>query len=63
MEPFAFTARDGLTIHGYLTFPAEVERTDLPAVLVVHGGPWTRDGWGWIPRLSGWPTAVISVCM
>ncbi len=46
MEPFAFTTRDGLTVHGYLTFPAEVERTDLPAVLVVHGGPWTRDGWG-----------------
>lgn len=46
MESFTFTARDGLAIHGYLTFPAEVERTDLPTVLVVHGGPWTRDGWG-----------------
>jgi len=45
-EPFKFTARDGLTIHGYLSFPAGVERTDLPTVLVVHGGPWTRDGWG-----------------
>ena len=22
MEPFSFTARDGLTIHGYLSFPA-----------------------------------------
>jgi dipeptidyl aminopeptidase/acylaminoacyl peptidase len=50
MEPFAFTARDGLTIHGYLTFPPGVERTDLPAVLVVHGGPWTRDGWGLDPE-------------
>lgn len=43
MEPFAFTSRDGLAIHGYLTFPPQVERTDLPAVLVVHGGPWARD--------------------
>jgi len=43
MEPFAFTSRDGLTIHGYLTFPPQVERTDLPAVLLVHGGPWARD--------------------
>ncbi len=43
VEPFAFTARDGLTIHGYLTFPPQVERTGLPAVLLVHGGPWTRD--------------------
>ncbi|WP_281259749.1 prolyl oligopeptidase family serine peptidase [Mycolicibacterium palauense] len=22
------------------------ERADLPAVLAVHGGPWTRDAWG-----------------
>lgn len=43
MEPFAFASRDGLAIHGYLTFPPQVERTHLPAVLVVHGGPWTRD--------------------
>ena len=43
MEPFAFTSRDGLAIHGYLTFPPQIERTDLPAVLVVHGGPWARD--------------------
>ena len=21
MEPFSFTSRDGLTIHGYVTFP------------------------------------------
>jgi dipeptidyl aminopeptidase/acylaminoacyl peptidase len=50
MEPFSFTARDGLTIHGYLTFPADVERADLPAVLTVHGGPWIRDGWGLDPE-------------
>ncbi|HTX93556.1 MAG TPA: S9 family peptidase [Mycobacterium sp.] len=43
MEPFAFTSRDGLAIHGYLTFPPHGERTHLPAVLVVHGGPWARD--------------------
>jgi dipeptidyl aminopeptidase/acylaminoacyl peptidase len=46
MEHFTFNSRDGLTIHGYLSFPASGERTDLPAVLVVHGGPWARDGWG-----------------
>ncbi|HET9771881.1 MAG TPA: S9 family peptidase [Acidimicrobiia bacterium] len=46
MEPFSFTARDGLEIHGYLTFPPGVERRDLPAVLMVHGGPWARDSWG-----------------
>ncbi|MDH6198299.1 dipeptidyl aminopeptidase/acylaminoacyl peptidase [Mycobacterium frederiksbergense] len=46
MEPFSFTARDGLTIPGYLSFPPGVERCGLPAVLVVHGGPWSRVEWG-----------------
>ena len=50
MEPFSFTSRDGLTIHGYATFPPEAERTGLPMVLNVHGGPWARDAWGYDPE-------------
>jgi dipeptidyl aminopeptidase/acylaminoacyl peptidase len=50
MEPFSFTARDGLTVHGYATFPAGAERTGLPTVLNVHGGPWARDFWGYHPE-------------
>jgi len=50
MEPFTYTARDGLTVHGYLTFPPGVERSGLPAVLNVHGGPWARDAWGFDPE-------------
>jgi dipeptidyl aminopeptidase/acylaminoacyl peptidase len=50
MEPFSFTARDGLTIHGYVTFPPEAGRSGLPAVLNVHGGPWARDYWGFNPE-------------
>ena len=50
MEPFSFTSRDGLTIHGYATFPPGVDRRDLPAVLDVHGGPQVRDEWGWNPE-------------
>jgi len=46
MEPFSFTARDGLIIHGYATFPPEAGRSGLPMVLNVHGGPWARDAWG-----------------
>ena len=49
-EPFSFTARDGLEIAGYLTYPAGVERRDLPTVLNVHGGPWARDEWGFNPE-------------
>jgi dipeptidyl aminopeptidase/acylaminoacyl peptidase len=50
MEPFSFTARDGLTVHGYATFPPGAERTGLPTVLNVHGGPWARDSWGFDPE-------------
>ena len=46
MEPFSYQARDGLTIHGYATFPPGAGRTGLPMVLNVHGGPWARDTWG-----------------
>ena len=47
MEPFSFTARDGLVIHGYATFPPDGPRAALPTVLNVHGGPWARDAWGY----------------
>jgi dipeptidyl aminopeptidase/acylaminoacyl peptidase len=50
MEPFAYQTRDGLTVHGYLTFPPDGSRSDLPTVLNVHGGPWHRDTWGFVPE-------------
>jgi dipeptidyl aminopeptidase/acylaminoacyl peptidase len=50
MEPFSFSARDGMTIHGYVTFPVGVPRENLPSVLNVHGGPWARDTWGYHPE-------------
>jgi dipeptidyl aminopeptidase/acylaminoacyl peptidase len=50
MEPFSFTTRDGLTVHGYATFPPGGGRSGLPAVLDVHGGPQARDVWGWNPE-------------
>jgi dipeptidyl aminopeptidase/acylaminoacyl peptidase len=50
MEPFSFTARDGLEIHGYVTFPPGQSRSSLPAVVDVHGGPQVRDSWGYNPE-------------
>jgi dipeptidyl aminopeptidase/acylaminoacyl peptidase len=50
MEPFSFPARDGLVIHGYATFPPGLDRTGLPAVVNVHGGPQVRDTWGYQPE-------------
>jgi dipeptidyl aminopeptidase/acylaminoacyl peptidase len=52
MEPFSFMARDGLTIHGYASFPPGAERRGLPTVLNVHGGPWARDTWGLNPEVQ-----------
>ncbi len=50
MEPFSFTARDGLTVHGYASFPPGADRSGLPTVINVHGGPWVRDVWGYNPE-------------
>jgi dipeptidyl aminopeptidase/acylaminoacyl peptidase len=52
MEPFSFTARDGLEVHGYLSFPPGSSRSGLPTVLNVHGGPWYRDTWGFNPEVQ-----------
>ncbi len=49
MEPVSFDSRDGLKLHGYLTKPLGVEAKNLPTVLLVHGGPWARDSWGYSP--------------
>ncbi|GIW21887.1 MAG: peptidase S9 [Candidatus Sericytochromatia bacterium] len=50
MIPISFKARDGLTIHGYLTLPPIENQKNLPMVLNVHGGPWYRDTWGYNPE-------------
>lgn len=50
MEPISFESRDGLTVHGYISFPAGLERKNLPMVLNVHGGPAARDYWGYHPE-------------
>jgi dipeptidyl aminopeptidase/acylaminoacyl peptidase len=41
-----FKAQDGLLLNGYLTRPPGVKKPS-PMVLLVHGGPWARDDWGY----------------
>ncbi|MCR4295487.1 MAG: S9 family peptidase [Elusimicrobia bacterium] len=50
MTPVKYAARDGLTVRGCLTTPAGREAKGLPLVLLVHGGPWVRDHWGFHPE-------------
>lgn len=52
MEPVALTARDGLLLHGFLTLPVGIAPRDLPLVMVVHGGPWVHDAWGFDPQVQ-----------
>ncbi len=52
MKPITYPARDGLTIHGYLTLPVGAEAKDLPVVVNPHGGPWARDRWGFNPEVQ-----------
>lgn len=46
MTPVSIPARDGLTLPGYLSLPTGRAKP-LPLVLLVHGGPWGRDTWGY----------------
>jgi len=52
MKDMSFISRDGLTIHGYITYPPGEKRNNLPLVLYVHGGPWLRDTWGYNPDVQ-----------
>jgi len=47
-----YDARDGQTIHGYLTIPRGHEPKNLPMILLPHGGPWVRDVWGFDPLVQ-----------
>lgn len=46
MQAVHFPAKDGTTIPGYLTLPPGAARTGLPAIVMPHGGPASRDEWG-----------------
>jgi dipeptidyl aminopeptidase/acylaminoacyl peptidase len=48
-EPVEITTRDGIKMVSYLTRPPGGSKKELPLVLLVHGGPWGRDVWGFDP--------------
>jgi dipeptidyl aminopeptidase/acylaminoacyl peptidase len=64
-------ARDGLTLPSYLTLPKGADTNGdgkadkpVPLVLLVHGGPWARDGYGYNGQhqwLANRGYAVLSV--
>src|SRR5262249_5050105 len=53
MHPVTIKSRDGMNLVSYLTLPKAVDpqgtgrpSEPVPLVLLGHGGPWGRDGWG-----------------
>jgi dipeptidyl aminopeptidase/acylaminoacyl peptidase len=71
MHPVEIASRDGFTLMSYLSLPAAADAdkngkadAPVPAVLLVHGGPWGRDSWGSNPihqMLANRGYAVLSV--
>lgn len=58
--PFHYKGKDGLELEGILTWPKNRARTNLPMVLMPHGGPidvqddWAMDGFG------GWEAQMLA---
>ena len=46
VKAVTYKSRDGATIPAYLTLPAGSTGKGLPAVVLPHGGPSSRDEWG-----------------
>ena len=46
VKPISYRASDGTMIPGYLTVPVGSSGKNLPAIVMPHGGPSTRDEWG-----------------
>jgi dipeptidyl aminopeptidase/acylaminoacyl peptidase len=71
MEAVEIKSRDGLTLVSYLSLPPGADKNadgrpdaPVPLVLNVHGGPWSRDGYGFDPEhqwLANRGYAVLSV--
>ena len=61
MRPISFDARDGLKLHGYLTLPLGSNGKNLPAIMLVHGGPWSRDLLGWDAEVQAFANRGFAV--
>lgn len=46
MKAIRYPSSDGLEIPAYLTLPKGIEHKNLPLIVMPHGGPWARSGWG-----------------
>ena len=71
VHPVVIKSRDGLDLVSYYMLPLDSDQDSpghpanpLPMALLVHGGPWARDNWGYNPvyqLLANRGYAVLSV--
>jgi dipeptidyl aminopeptidase/acylaminoacyl peptidase len=47
MTAIRYKSSDGLEIPAFLTLPKGVPAKNLPLLVFPHGGPWSRDNWGY----------------
>ncbi|HEX6097194.1 MAG TPA: alpha/beta fold hydrolase [Thermoanaerobaculia bacterium] len=47
MHAIRYKSSDGMEIPAFLTLPKGVEAKNLPLIVLPHGGPWSRDTWGY----------------
>lgn len=62
MQIVSYPAADGTLIPAYLTFPPGKENAkNLPAIVVPHGGPSSRDEWGfdWLSQFLAYQGFVV----
>ncbi len=52
-KPIKYLSRDGKTwLNGYLTLPKNASKNKAPLIINPHGGPASRDGWGFNPEIQ-----------
>jgi dipeptidyl aminopeptidase/acylaminoacyl peptidase len=52
MRTVSVPGPSGAQIPGYLTVPVGADPRGLPAIVMPHGGPYSRDSWGYDPLLQ-----------
>ncbi len=61
-------ARDGTILPSYLTIPKNMDqqnkgrtKTPVPMIVIIHGGPWERDEWGFSPTIQKYAAMGFAV--
>lgn len=66
--PLEIKARDGTVLPSYLTIPRNIDQQNkgktkklVPMIVLIHGGPWERDGWGFSPIIQKYAAMGFAV--